>query len=154
MVVRCLGAHDRGMTTKARRLVVTIVALGALVAVVVVALVDTGVRTYPAGSPEAGMQAFLQDLFDEDFASAHDRLAPALAAGCSSGELRYSPAEYQETAEITDVAIAGDVATLTVVFADEGGLLEPTYEERLVFEMQLIDGDWLITGLDERFDCR
>jgi hypothetical protein len=138
----------------ASKIGVGIAVLLALSIVIVLALEGEGTRSYPAGSPEAAMQVFLQDLFDDDVRRAHDRLTPALASRCTSADLRFTPASYHDVARITDVARGDSTARLTVVFTDEAGLFDEPYESVHDVGMELIDGDWLIGDLDERFDCR
>ena len=65
-----------------------------------------------------------------------------------------SPVGYQDAAEISDVEVDGTVATMTVILIEVSGPFEEAYESEYGFEMEQIDGDWLVTDLDERFGCR
>jgi hypothetical protein len=142
------------MRTRTIRIGAAVAAVLALLVVVALALGNGGVRSYPPGSPETAMQGFLQDLFDEDYAGAEQALAPEVTKRCDRGHLRWSPVGYQDAAEISQVDIDGTTAKMTVVLIEESGPFAEQYESVHFFEMQQIDGDWLITDLDERFDCR
>ena len=149
-----VGWKDNGGVNTPTRIGIGIGAVLALAIVVALALGDQGTRSYPTGSPEAATQAFLQDLFDDDVRDAHARLTPALAGRCEAADLRFTPASYHDVAHITEVDTSGTTARLTVVFADEAGLFDGPYESVHDFGLELIDDEWLIGDLDERFGCR
>ncbi len=100
------------------------------------------------------MQAFLQAMLDDDFDAAEESLAPDLLARCDEVGLRFSPLSYQDTAQIVEVEVDGAVASLEVVFVEETGPFDESFQLVYAFVMEQIDGEWLIVDLDERFGCR
>ncbi len=146
--------EDNGVvnTTTKIGLGIGLLLVGAIV--VALALGQGGLRTYPADSPEAAMQDFLQHLFADEIREAREDLAPGVEARCDVEALRYSPASYHDVARIDDVEIDGMTAMVTVAFTDESGLFDEPYESIYEFGMEQIDGAWRIADLDERFGCR
>ena len=146
--------EDCGMKTRTLQIAAAVGAALVLLVVVALALGDGGVRSYPSGSPEAGLQTFLQALLDDDVDEARESLTPAAEARCEDHELRWNPLTWQDSAQITDVDVEGGVATLTVVTASRSGPFGDPFESEYEFTMEQIAGEWLIADLDERFGCR
>ena len=146
--------HEDGGMKSRGRVIAGVIGAVAVVAVLAVALSGGGVRTYPADSPEAALQTFLQALLDDDLESAEAVLAPAQARACDRGSLRWSPLSYQDRAQITEVDADEASATITVVLSDDTGLFEGGFSAEYDFGLEQIEGAWRITDLDERFDCR
>lgn len=145
---------DNGVVNTTTKIGLGIGSLLVVAVIVALALGQGGLRTYPADSPEATMQGFLQHLFADEIREAREDLAPAAAARCDVGALRYTPASYHDAARIDDVELDGTTALVTVVFVDDSGLFDEPYESTYEFGMEQIDGVWRIADLDERFGCR
>lgn len=135
-------------TTPSTRVLVGIGA--AVIALLVLAAVLTATRSAPEldpATPEGVAQAFLLEVFDEDYAAAADYFTPELAERCEAGD-RYFYGEEPGRAVLVDTEIDGDRATVDVEITTTYGdspfdLSESTFDATLV--MRRIDDRWLIS---------
>lgn len=125
----------------------------AVVLIVVLAVAGGGERSYPADSPEATLQQFLQALFDEDLATAESLLSPQLRGRCDRADLRHGPTSYRDAAHIRDATVSGDIADLEVEFITEG-LFGDGYESVHDFRLERVDGRWQVLELADWFGCQ
>ncbi len=125
-----------------------------ILAIVITAAVrGSGVTTYPAGTPEAVAQTYVQALLDGDLATAHATLEPQLQTRCRpyDFETPLHNGSYRVVFEESDVA--QDAVTITVHLTSTGYpdpvLPLPSVEEftsRLV--LARFDGEWRIVDAD------
>jgi hypothetical protein len=152
-----LGAarHAEGMedTRKVPGQRILIAAALVTVAVAVTALV-VAERTpeYPAGSPEAAAQGYLQAAFDGDDVEALQHIAPELRNRCDDYELIPWWISSSDVARFSEVDLEGDHATIRVTlrrrdYEPPALVLEPGEARRAEIALEKRDGAWLITGL-------
>lgn len=120
-----------------------------LAVVVAVALGQPSVESYPAGSPEAVAQTYVQARLDGDLVTAHGTLAPHLQSRCRPYELEGPFERGSFRAMFEDIDNDGAVVRMTVRITatdyPEGPLPMPIFEgfsSRLVLEQS--DGEWRI----------
>jgi len=128
-----------------RTLVIILVVLGVLV---VIALVVVFTRGEPEqldeASPEGVVQRYSAAVVDGDEAAAIEYLVPELAEDCvrmPSGEPAGIRVTLVDTTERDDTA---DVEVRIVTTYGEGPFGSSEYEERGVFDLVRVDGDWRI----------
>jgi hypothetical protein len=128
-----------------------LVAIGAVVVgLLVVAAVLNATRSTPEldpATPEGVAQAFLLEVFDEDYDAAAEYFTPELADRCEAGD-RFFYGEEPGRAALVDTEIDGDRARVEVEITTTYGespfdLSESTFEATLI--MRRIDGRWLIS---------
>ncbi|MBS4753122.1 hypothetical protein KG112_09940 [Nocardioides sp. zg-ZUI104] len=121
------------------------VVVGAVViAALLTVLTSPGRAEPPAGSPEEGVQRYLDAVLDDDPEAAAVYLAPG--GECSVTDLENA---YVEDVRITlrDVRTTGDSARVEVsIVSRGGGLLSTTWTEQHVFQLRRDDDHWLFTG--------
>ncbi|WP_353814531.1 hypothetical protein [Agromyces sp. SYSU T00266] len=128
-----------------RALVVILAVLGALV---VIALVVVFTRGEPeqldATTPEGVVQQYSAAVIDGDEAAAMEFLVPELADECvrmPSAEPAGIRVTLVDTTERDDTA---DVDVLVVATYGDGPFGSSEYEERGVFDLVRVDGEWRI----------
>jgi hypothetical protein len=143
---RC--GHDDTMSDAARRSRITLIALAAGVAlVVVVALIAVftrgGTPPLDADTPEGVVQRYSQAVVAGDPQTAIDYLTPEIAEGCErvttgGDDLRVT---LLETTEREDTA---RVRVLVVTVYGTGPLGADEYESEEAFDLVKVGGEWLI----------
>jgi hypothetical protein len=132
--------------------VVGAVLVAGLVVVLAVGIVATLVREPTAldpSTPEGVVQGYLQAVFDEDWSTARDSLAPVTARRCSTVDFRRAWVPTSLTAVLDDVRTTADGAEVDVGLRQVQGpdpLGGGGYELSETFELIEVDGEWLITG--------
>ena len=126
-----------------------VVGLAVLVTIALVSL--RGPKTYDPGSPEAGLQDFLEASFDGDTAAMADLLTDETRARCDDrlDERRFDADFYSDglRAELDEISVEGATATATVTFrqTDSNDPFDSSswsYSER--FELIQVEGAWLV----------
>jgi hypothetical protein len=121
----------------------------ALAIIVVLALSGRGLQKFDAASPEAAAQAYIQALFDEDFAEARGHLSDELQSRCRGVDLRISGLE--DTATFDEVRLDGDHAEIELrlseseIFPAEFPFRDYNWSTDTELELDRIDGVWRIT---------
>ena len=119
-----------------------------LAVVIGIALMGSDVAHYPAGTPEAAAQAYLQAQLDDDLNAAHALLAPRLQSRCRPYELGspFDGGSYRAVFEEVDEDGAEVVITVRIESTGYSDRLPlPAVEEymsQLVLEQ--FDGEWRI----------
>lgn len=138
------------MVEQSRRSRMVMIALAAGIAlVVIVALIAVFTRSgpaeYAADTPEGVVQRYAQAVVDGDLDTAESYLVPARADSCV-----YRPIEVVDVrVTLLDTTERGDLATVEVGIAASygGGLFgSSTYEYEGQFNLQQVDGDWLVVS--------
>jgi len=137
------------MTEQSRRSRVTMIALGAGIAlVVIIALIAVFARSgpveYAADTPEGVVQRYAQAVIDGDVDTAMEYLTPDVAEDCrpiptQSMSLRLSLLDTTERDDFArvDVQVAASYGS--------GVLGSSEFEYEAEFHLDNVDGDWLIT---------
>lgn len=125
-----------------------IVILAVLAALVIVALVVVFTRGEPEqldeSTPEGVVQQYSSALIEGDEAAAMEYLVPDLADDCVRMTLG-DPAGIRVTlVDTTERDDTADVEVLIVTTYGDGPFGSSEYEERGVFDLVLVDGDWRI----------
>ena len=142
------GPHNRVMTRRAN-LVLGAVVGGAVVLSVIVAVATSGRSSseFPADSPEAAVQAYLEAILDRD-ATALDWLADDTS--CETADLGLAPVPDSARVVLVESDVDGDRATVEVEVSEaSSGSPFDTYEfvHVEVFTLEQDDGgEWRITG--------
>ncbi|MFC9917016.1 hypothetical protein [Agromyces binzhouensis] len=128
-----------------RTLVVILAVLGVLVIVALVAVLTRGEpEQLDADTPEGVVQQYSAAVIDGDEAAAMDHLVPELAEDCTrmpSAE----PAGIRVT--LVDTTVRDDTADVDVLIVTtygDGPFGASEYEERGVFDLVRVGGEWRI----------
>lgn len=123
-----------------------------LIASIVVALLEKE-QTFPEGSPERAVQAFINAIEDEDYAVAHQLLSDELQEGCT---LETLVARTWQKDRIKDSRVTLDGTTVTedtaivaarVTTIGSGGPFGSSESSRDVrFTLKQFDGEWRFTS--------
>lgn len=126
-----------------------VVGVAVLVTIALVAL--RGPKTYDPGSPEAGLQDFLEASFDSDTDAMVDLLTDETRARCDNqlDERRFDNYSYNDglRAELDEMSVEGATASAIVTFrqTDSNDPFDSSswsYSER--FELIQVEGVWLV----------
>jgi hypothetical protein len=136
------------MSDPSRRSRITLIALVAgVVLVVVVALIAVfargGAAPLDETTPEGVVQRYAQAVVDDDTAAAKEYLVPEVAESCEpipggTDDLRITLLETTES---------GDTARVRVIVVTDygsGPFGGGEYESEEAFELEKVDGDWLV----------
>ena len=125
---------------------------GVIVAVLIVGAVVGGLRNpdvLPADSPQGVVQAYLQALFDRDFAQAREYLDSEAAAACTAAAYRDAWIPESLTASLDEISVDGTTAEVTVRLRSvtaPGPFSSGAYSSLETFTLQRQDDQWRITG--------
>lgn len=117
-----------------------------VVALGVVALARGDAEPDPA-TPEGALRVYLQAISERDWDSAFAMLHPEDFAGCEPEDI--ARATYGEvfTALHRETLLRNGRATVSIDLRfGSGGLFDPTWTNRVDFEMVQRDGLWLVSG--------
>ncbi|WP_400997458.1 hypothetical protein [Agromyces sp. GXQ0307] len=128
-----------------RTLIVILAVLAVLVIVALVAVFTQGEpEPLDEGTPEGVVQQYSAAVIDGDEAAAMEYLVPELAEDCvrlTLGDPAGMRVSLIDTTERDDTA---DVEVLIVTTYGDGPFGSSEYEERGVFDLVLVDGEWRI----------
>lgn len=128
--------------------------MAAVVAIAVLVIVGLGLRgatEFPAGSPENGLQQFLNAGLDGDSSALIGRLVPEQRAVCEQeaddstygGVRGMSGIGFELDEMIVDGATA--YAEVTQRHSDDGDPFDGgSWTNAYTFDLRLVDGEWLI----------
>ncbi|MRX43587.1 nuclear transport factor 2 family protein [Agromyces kandeliae] len=128
-----------------RTLVVILAVLGALVVLALVAVFTRGEpEQLDADTPEGVVQQYSAAVIDGDEAAAMELLVPELAEDCTRMPAA-EPAGIRVT--LVDTTVRDDTADVDVLIVTtygDGPFGSSEYEERGVFDLVRVDGEWRI----------
>ena len=132
-------------TSKSRAVLIAV--LSAIALVVVIALVAVFTRgapaPLPADTPQGVVQRYSQAIVDGDVDEALGYLVPAVADDCERMPLGTD--DFRVTLlETTESGDTARVRTMVVTIYGSGPLGQSEYESEELFELERIEGDWLI----------
>lgn len=135
---------NRGLSN--RTLLLAGIAVAVVVALTAVLAVNRQPVTYPRGSPEAAVQAYVQAMLDGDEDTAAAWLDPDME--CDAAHLADADVPDDVRVTLRHAEVDGDVAEVEIgvtVTSGRGPFDTYEYEDHHRFELAQSDGGWLIT---------
>lgn len=126
-------------------LVVILAVLGVLVVVALIAVFTRGEpEPLDPGTPEGVVQQYSAAVIDGDEAAAEEFLVPEIVEDCVRMPTSGSEGMRVTLVDSTERDDTADVEVLIVTTYGDGPFGSSEYEERGVFDLVRVDGEWLI----------